>query len=127
MAHIKRKLTQLSTIEKQPDTKRARQNRKNLITTQKIKKEHNDDENAKRINQDEVYDNSTDLSPSYLLLTPRIGIEKRLTCGPSLVRKAPFGRKFSLKHSVKMPAVGSAPSFGRRAVLRLEEEAFGDT
>jgi hypothetical protein len=42
-------------------------------------------------------------------------------------KKAPFGRKFSLKHSVKMPAVGSAPSFGRRAVLRLEEETFGNT
>jgi hypothetical protein len=26
-----------------------------------------------------------------------------------------------------MPAVGSAPSFGRRAVLRLEEETFGNT
>jgi hypothetical protein len=39
----------------------------------------------------------------------------------------PFGRKFSSKHSVKMPAVGSAPSFGRRAVLLLEKEAFGNT
>jgi hypothetical protein len=25
-----------------------------------------------------------------------------------------------------MPAVGSTPSFGRRAVLHLEEEAFGN-
>jgi hypothetical protein len=42
-------------------------------------------------------------------------------------KETPFGRKFSSKHSVKMPAVGSTPSFDRRAVLRLEEEAFGDT
>jgi hypothetical protein len=26
-----------------------------------------------------------------------------------------------------MPAVRSTPSFGRRAVLRMEEEAFGNT
>jgi hypothetical protein len=38
-----------------------------------------------------------------------------------------FGRRFSSKHLVKVPAVGSTPSFGRRAVLRLEEEAFGNT
>jgi hypothetical protein len=37
-----------------------------------------------------------------------------------------FGRKFSSKHSVKMPAVGSTPSFDRRDVLRFEEEAFGN-
>jgi hypothetical protein len=42
-------------------------------------------------------------------------------------KETPFSRKFSLKHSVKMPVVGSMPSFGRRAVLRLEEEAFGNT
>jgi hypothetical protein len=41
-------------------------------------------------------------------------------------KETPFGRKFSSKHSVKMPAVGSTPSLGRRAVLRLEEEAFGN-
>jgi hypothetical protein len=41
-------------------------------------------------------------------------------------KETPFCRRFSSKHSVKMPAVGSAPSFGRRAVLRLEEEAFGN-
>jgi hypothetical protein len=39
----------------------------------------------------------------------------------------PFGRKFSSKHSVKVPAIDSTPSFGRRAVLRLEKEAFGNT
>jgi hypothetical protein len=42
-------------------------------------------------------------------------------------KKAPFSRKFSLKHSVKMLAVGSTPSFNKRAVLRLEEEAFRNT
>jgi hypothetical protein len=42
-------------------------------------------------------------------------------------KETPFGRKFSSKHSVKMPAVGSTPSFDRRAVLHLEKEAFGDT
>jgi hypothetical protein len=31
-------------------------------------------------------------------------------------KEAPFGRKFSSKDSAKMLAVGSAPSFGRRAV-----------
>jgi hypothetical protein len=31
-------------------------------------------------------------------------------------KEAPFGRKFSSKDSVKMLAVGSTPSFGRRAV-----------
>jgi hypothetical protein len=38
-----------------------------------------------------------------------------------------FGKRFSLKHSVRALAVGSTPSFGRRAVLRLEEEVFGNT
>jgi hypothetical protein len=42
-------------------------------------------------------------------------------------RRAPFGRKFSSKHSVKTFAVGSTPSFGRRVVSRLEERAFGNT
>jgi hypothetical protein len=42
-------------------------------------------------------------------------------------KETPFGRKFSSQHSVKMPAVGSTPSFGRRAILRLEEEALGNT
>jgi hypothetical protein len=42
-------------------------------------------------------------------------------------KKTPFGRKVSSKHSVKMPAVGSTPSFGRRAVSRLKEEEFGNT
>jgi hypothetical protein len=40
-------------------------------------------------------------------------------------RRAPFGKRFSSKHSVKASTVGNTPSFGRRAVSRLEEEAFG--
>jgi hypothetical protein len=42
-------------------------------------------------------------------------------------KETPFGRKFSSKHSVKVPAVGSMPSYGRRAVLCLEKETFGNT
>jgi hypothetical protein len=42
-------------------------------------------------------------------------------------KETSFGRKFSSKHSIKMPAVGSTPSFGTRVVLRLEDEAFGST
>jgi hypothetical protein len=42
-------------------------------------------------------------------------------------KETPFVKKFSSKHSVMMPAVESTPSFGRRAILRLEEEAFGNT
>jgi hypothetical protein len=41
-------------------------------------------------------------------------------------RRAPFGKRFSSKYSVKTSAVGSASSFGRRAVSCLEEEAFGN-
>jgi hypothetical protein len=41
-------------------------------------------------------------------------------------RRAPFGKRFSSKHSVKASAVGSTSSFGRRAVSRLKEEAFGN-
>jgi hypothetical protein len=41
-------------------------------------------------------------------------------------KETPFDRKFSSKHLVKMSAVGSTPSFGRRDVLRLEKEAFGN-
>jgi hypothetical protein len=42
-------------------------------------------------------------------------------------KETPFDRKFSSKHLVKVPAVGSTPSFGRRAVLCLEKETFGNT
>jgi hypothetical protein len=41
-------------------------------------------------------------------------------------RREPFGKRFSSKHSVKASAVESTSSFGRRAVSRLEEEAFGN-
>jgi hypothetical protein len=41
-------------------------------------------------------------------------------------RRAPFGKKFSSKYSVKTSAVGSASLFGRRAVSSMEEEAFGN-
>jgi hypothetical protein len=34
-------------------------------------------------------------------------------------KRAPFGKRFSLKHSVKTPAVGSTPSVDRRVVSRL--------
>jgi hypothetical protein len=60
------------------------------------------------------------------VLTLKIATEKRLTCGPSLVGRAPFGKRFSSKHSVKTHAVGSTSSFGRRAISRLEEEVFGN-
>jgi hypothetical protein len=39
-------------------------------------------------------------------------------------RRAPFGKRFSSMHSVKASAVGNTSSFGRRAISRLEEEAF---
>jgi hypothetical protein len=42
-------------------------------------------------------------------------------------KEMPFGREFSSKHSVKVHAVGSTPSFGKRAVLCLEKETFGNT
>jgi hypothetical protein len=41
-------------------------------------------------------------------------------------RKVPFGKRFFSEHSVKALAVGSALSFGRRVVSRLEEETFGN-
>jgi hypothetical protein len=42
-------------------------------------------------------------------------------------KKTPFGRKFSSKHSVKMPAVGSTPSFGRRDVCAWTRKHSGIT
>jgi hypothetical protein len=41
-------------------------------------------------------------------------------------RRTPFGKRFSSKHLIKTPAVGSTSSFGRRAVSHLEEGAFGN-
>jgi hypothetical protein len=40
-------------------------------------------------------------------------------------RRAPFGRRFSSRHSVEASAVGSTSSFGRRTVPRVKAEAFG--
>jgi hypothetical protein len=40
-------------------------------------------------------------------------------------KETPFGRKFSSKRSVKMPAIGNTPSFGRRDVLRLKRKPSG--
>jgi hypothetical protein len=40
-------------------------------------------------------------------------------------KEAPFGRKFSSKDSVKILAVGSAPSFGRRAVCAWKRKHSG--
>jgi hypothetical protein len=37
----------------------------------------------------------------------------------------PFGRKISLKDLVKMLAVGSTPSFGRRNVCALKRKLSG--
>jgi hypothetical protein len=42
-------------------------------------------------------------------------------------KETPFGKKFSSKHSVKEPTVGSTPSFERRVALCLEKETFGNT
>jgi hypothetical protein len=39
-------------------------------------------------------------------------------------RIAPFGRRFSSKHSVEASAVGSAPSFGRRTDPRVKAESI---
>jgi hypothetical protein len=41
-------------------------------------------------------------------------------------RRVPLGKRFSSKHSVKTPAVGSMSSFGKKVVSHLEEEAFGN-
>jgi hypothetical protein len=56
---------------------------------------------------------------SKLLLTPKIGTRKELTCGPSLVTKYHSAGKISLEDSVKMLAVGNTPSFGKKDCLRL--------
>jgi hypothetical protein len=48
--------------------------------------------------------------------TAKIGTGKGLTLWAEFGKEVPFGRKFSSKDSVKKLAVGSMPSFGRRAV-----------
>jgi hypothetical protein len=40
-------------------------------------------------------------------------------------KETPFSKKFSSRHSVKMPAVGSTPSFGRRAVCAWKRKHSG--
>jgi hypothetical protein len=61
------------------------------------------------------------------IVNPKNWYRKETDFGAEFGKKTPFGRKFSSKHSIKVLAVGSTPSFGRRAVLRLEKEAFGNT
>jgi hypothetical protein len=39
-------------------------------------------------------------------------------------RRAPFGRRFSLKHSVEASAVGGTSLFGRRIVPQMKEESI---
>jgi hypothetical protein len=39
-------------------------------------------------------------------------------------RRAPFGRRFSLKHSVEASVVRSTSLFGRRIVPRMKEESI---
>jgi hypothetical protein len=59
------------------------------------------------------------------MLTPKIWYRKETDLWAEFGKETPFGRKFSLKRSVKMPAVGNTPSFGRRAVLRLKKKHWG--
>jgi hypothetical protein len=40
-------------------------------------------------------------------------------------KRVPFGRRFPSTHSVEAFAVGSASSFGKRAVPWLKAETFG--
>jgi hypothetical protein len=39
-------------------------------------------------------------------------------------KRAPFGRRFSSKHSVEASAVGSTSSFGRRTIPRVKAESI---
>jgi hypothetical protein len=59
------------------------------------------------------------------MLTPKIGIGKGLTCGPSLVTKCHSAGKISSEDSVKMLAVDNTPSFGRRTVCAFKMELSG--
>jgi hypothetical protein len=53
------------------------------------------------------------------MLTPKNWYRKETNLWAKFGKEIPFGRKFSSKHSVKVPAVNSTPSFGRRAVFVL--------
>jgi len=66
MARTKRKFSEFTPIEKNPDTKRARQNRANLIAGKKRKRQNNEDDNSKRKKQNDAYSKSLDISQSYL-------------------------------------------------------------
>jgi hypothetical protein len=65
--------------------------------------------------------------PSVNIVNTKNWYRKETDLWAEFGKRTPFDRKFSSKHSVKMPAVERAPSFGRRVVLRLEKEAFGNT
>jgi hypothetical protein len=60
-----------------------------------------------------------------LLLTPKIGTGKGLTCGPSLVTKNHSTGKISSEDSVKVLAVGNTPSFGKRTVCVFKRKFSG--
>jgi hypothetical protein len=59
------------------------------------------------------------------MLTPKIGTEKGLTCGPSLIVKYHSVGKISSEDSVRMLAVGNMPSFGRRTVCAFKGKFSG--
>jgi hypothetical protein len=63
---------------------------------------------------------STEVSPVYsyafLFVNTKNWYKKGTDLWAEFGKEAPFGRKFSSKDSAKILAVGSAPSFGRRAV-----------
>jgi hypothetical protein len=50
------------------------------------------------------------------MLTPKIGIGKRLICGPNLVTNLVQQGKISSEDSAEIPAVGSLFPFGKRTV-----------
>jgi hypothetical protein len=51
MVRTKRKFSEFTPIEKNPETKRARQNRANLLAGKKRKRQHNEDDDSKRKNK----------------------------------------------------------------------------
>jgi hypothetical protein len=59
------------------------------------------------------------------MLTPKIGIGKGLTCGPSLVTKCHSTGKISSEDSVKMLAVGNKPSFGKKTICTFKMKFSG--
>jgi hypothetical protein len=62
----------------------------------------------------------------YVVVNTKNWYRKETDLWAEFNKETPFGRKFTSKDSVKMPAVGSAPSYGRRVVLHLEKETFGN-